>query len=193
MSKTRLSLPIVLVLVEMATAATVYGQGIEEPRVVGDSAVKTLVAPQITAIRDQAVEWAFVLTRTNPLDLGGAYGTEIRAARADGLVRHIVASAWTADGKYSAEYYLHDGLPLFVYETFECFPASAPSDSWHNFKGFAAWERRSYFDGPSIGYAEITGDPHVRNDAHWLLTSAERIVALFESQIPGSYHPARDS
>ena len=150
----------------------------------GDSTLKAVITPQTRAIYDQGGTWAFALMRANPLERAGAYTTELRGTHHEGHFNRLIATAWTAEGKYNAEYYFDAETLLFVYETFEYVAEAAPEAAWRNFKGLASWERRSYFDGPSIGYAETVGAADPRPDAAPFIETATRLRAVLEAHRP---------
>ncbi len=169
-------------LVLAATAGTLRAQDVNFRRVQGDSALKSEIGAQTRVIYDQDGDWLFLLTRQNPLGVDDAYATELQAKRLDGRFGRIVATAWAPDGKYSVEYYFdQDGL-IFVYETFEYFEESAPSGSWRNFKGAAAWERHSYVDGMSVGYGEVVGRAELLSDARSFIAAVNRLRVLLEQR-----------
>lgn len=159
-------------------------------RTFGDPSLRPAVDARLRAIYDGAARpdspRVSLLTGRNLLSQPHARGTEVTGVRVGALVGRIVASVWTKDGKYSVEYYRDEtGLQL-VYETFTYFEETAPSDAWRNFLGLAAWERRSYFDGPRIGYAEARGRqaPAPGSDAALLRGQAEDLASLVSKRLP---------
>ncbi len=170
-----------LVLVALAALSlptVVLGQDAVDRVAVGDSSLKTEVRPLTRAIYEQSAEWIFGLTRSNVLGVDGAGATEVRAARVDDDFNRILATTWTSEGKYSAEYFLADELPIFVYEAFEYFQEAAPKDAWRSFKGLAGWERRSYVDGGVVGYSEMTGVGATTPTGTELVAASGRLLAL---------------
>jgi len=87
------------------------------------------------------------------------------------------------------EFYLEEDALIFTYETFEYFEESAPQEPLRNFKGLAAWERRSYFDGPEIGYAETVGGAEPGTDAASLIEATDRLRVALETRRGGLPRP----
>ena len=157
-------------------ASGLFAQATDAKVVHGDSTLKTVITPQTRAIYEQGGTSHFLMTQKNLLGLKEAYATEVRAIQSDGRVNRVIASAWTKQGRYSAEYYLSDNRLLLMYETFEYFTETAAQPAWRNFKGFAAWERRSYFDDGRIGYAETRGHPAWEVEASSAQARVERVI-----------------
>ena len=130
-------------------------------RTYGDPAIRTAVDIQLKRIYELtsgSVQQLELLTKDNPLELRGAFATEVTASLVDASMARIVGAVFTNKGKYSFEFYRAGGKLLMVYETFAYFPDAAPHDAWHNFMGLAAWESRIYFDSKNeMGFAETQG------------------------------------
>lgn len=156
---------LLLILASFATTNALKAQDAGERHVAGDSTLKHVMAPQVRAIYDRQSQWVFGLTRENIVRIEGATATEFRAAQAEGSFHRIIATVWTTQGKYAAEYYLSDDTPIYVYEAFEYFEEAAPIEAWRNFKGLPGWERRSYLNDNAVGYIESSGRPSFNSDA----------------------------
>jgi hypothetical protein len=159
-------------------------------RTYGDPSLRPAVDARLRTIYDAAARpdspRVSLLTRRNLLSQAHARATEVTGVRVGTLVGRIVANVWTSDGKYSIEYYRGEAGLQLVYETFTYFEETAPRDAWRNFLGLAAWERRSYFDGPRIGYAEARGRqaPAPGADAARLRAQAEDLAGLLAKSVP---------
>ena len=153
-------------------------------RLVGDSTFRSEVVPRTRAIRAQEGEWTFALTTEGAVSLDGAQGVELRGKHVGGCHVWIVAAAWTGLGKYSAEYYFEGDSLLMSYETLEYFSEKEPGESWRNFRDLAAWERRSYFDGQTVRFAESVGvtAPDPGDGAKDLIAAAMRARAILDAR-----------
>ena len=151
----------------------------ESPRqTMGDPEARARVGEEVRAIYDGVDGWVFALTRDDVLGLDGAYGTQLQGGQVDGRLLRLLATAWTEDGTYGAEFYLRGDTLLHVYEAFEYFPERAPSDAWVNFKGLPSWERRTYFEEGEVAYAEVQGNGAVPGaDGASLEARARRVLA----------------
>jgi hypothetical protein len=149
----------------VAILALAFGRetlaGESESRTYGDPAVRTALDAQAKRIYELATGPGLqveLITRDNPLQLEGAFGTEATASIIGGSEARILATVWTRQGKYSIEFYREGDKLLMVYETFSFFVESAPPDAWHNFMGLAAWESHIYFDADGkVSFAETSG------------------------------------
>lgn len=145
---------------------------------VGDPEVRARIGEAVRAIYDGVDGWGFALTRDDVLGLDGAHGTQLQGGRVNGHLQRLLATAWTEDGTYGAEFYLIGDTLLHVYEAFEYFPERAPPDAWVNFKGLPSWERRTYFEDGEVGYAEVKGNGAVPGaDGPSLEARARRVLA----------------
>ena len=177
----------VLVALTMIAAVSPRAYADGEAKRFGDPSLRTAIESRTRAIYDAAngpaAKRVFLLVPDNPLSRAGAHGTEVTGVAAGGDFIRIVASVWTERGKYSIEYYLGEGSLLHVYETFTYFERAAAPGAWRNFMGLPAWERRVYFRGDAIGYAEATGagapDPGSGGPA--LRVQAQRLIKRLQA------------
>lgn len=148
---------------------------------VGDPAYKERIHTTTSAIYEGVERWVFGLQKAHGWDLNMAHGVEIQTGFVGEEAQRIIAKLWTDQGIYAVEFYCQAGALLHTYETFEFFEEEAPKDAWRNFKGVAAWERRTYFDGAQIGYAETKGHhgPQPGTDADRLHERLVRVLAFF--------------
>ncbi|MFI5184661.1 MAG: hypothetical protein ACHQNV_09695 [Vicinamibacteria bacterium] len=183
--RARMALLLVAPLLPMA--------GVAEPavRTFGDPSVRSAVESRTRAIYDAASNQEsrrlFLMTRTNPLSVPDAMGTEATGVIVGPVVARMLASVWTKRGKYSVEYYRAEEGLLMVYETFAYFEEAARRDAWRNFMGLAAWERRTYFDArQAVGYAETQGmeGPAPGADGTRLREQVERLARLLQKPSP---------
>ncbi len=151
----------------------------------GDPAIKEAIAAKTGAIYEKDGDSLFVLTQGDVLGLNSLEGTEINAKFSDGYFTRIVAGAFNEYGKYQVEFYLEKDVLLFSFETFEYYLERSPKSAWKNFKGLAAWERRSYFSSSKIVYAETRGvtAPKAGNGSLSLSNTAYRLLRLFKKQL----------
>lgn len=124
----------------------------------GDSTVVPALERRSQAAYDStAGRWGgFVFTSQNLTGQPGAYGTDVRASYLQSAPVRLVVEQWTPEGKYGAEYYLADGEPYLIFETFERHQEAA-GVAWRNFKGFGGWEQRVYLVGREIRYVTTQG------------------------------------
>lgn len=162
----------------LAVGLPLAAQDLGTPRTYGDPVVKAEVEPVTRAIYDSAKDWTFLLRRDNGV------ATEAQGGFVDGKLSRIMASDWTDAGKYQVEFYLRDGALLFAYETFEWFEGREPKAPARNFRGLAAWERRSWFRHDRIAYAEAAGTdaPMPGQDGERLTARATELKRLIEER-----------
>jgi len=186
---------IVLMLGLLAGTASIaeappVSQPDEEARTFGDASARRVVDDRTRAIYDRlnaaGTKRVSIVSRTNPLALPGAAGTELTGAFIEGTTGRILATVWTKRGKYDVEFHqAQDGL-LLVYETFAYFDEAAPRGAWHNFLGLPAWERRSYFTpAHRVSYAETrgTGAPAPGADGARLINQAQLLSGMLQRRL----------
>jgi hypothetical protein len=168
----------------------VTGPDVGELQVFGDTSVKREITLQTQDIHGRSTDWVNVFTGRNLTDIAGAWATELRGARMGEEFGRVIVTAWNDYGRYTAEYYVRDSALLHVYETFEYFEGAAPGLVWRNFKGIPAWERRTYFTGSEVTYAEARGGwgPQPGEDGEVLRAAARRLTRILE----GGLEPAPD-
>lgn len=157
----------------------------EEGKVVyGDASVKASVAPLTRVIYSMEGDWVFMLSRDSPLAFKEGFAIDLQGKVVGNQIRQLVTSEWRPAGRYSAEYYFDENNLIYVDETFEYYEEASPEDAWRNFKGLAAWERRSYFENGKIGFAEVVGAGDVApgSNALHLLEAAHRLRMVLEKR-----------
>lgn len=172
------------IAVLILTAGVLMAQEREGRKVYGDASVKVRLAPLTRVIYSMEGDWVFLLSSDSPLASRAAFATELQGKFVGNQMRNFIATEWRPAGKYSAEYYFDENNLIYVYETFEYYEEVSPEDAWRNFKGHAAWERRSYFVNGKIGYAEAVGAGDVApgSDALPLLEAAHRLRMVLEKR-----------
>jgi len=160
------------------------GQTGPPDKTVGDSAAESAVLAQTRESYGKNTAQVFLMTSNNVLGLDSPLGTELQGQLVGSDLVRVVATAFTKQGKYAAEYYMRNGNLLFVYETFEYFQERAPAGAWHNFKHIAAWERRSYFRNGSVAYGASRGKGAPEPGAHAkdLQVHAHHLAQLLANQ-----------
>ena len=144
----------------------------------GDPTLKEMIKPKTQAIYDQGGTWTFRLTNQNPLAIKSSFATELSGTNSEGVFTRIIATSWSSEHRYSAEFYTAGGKLIFVYEALEYLEESAPPDAWRNFKGLAGWERRSFFDDDTIGYCETKGNVDLPRDAASQIQVYESVLGI---------------
>jgi hypothetical protein len=162
----------------------------EAVRTSGDAASRASVEARTRPIYEAATQHGahhvFALVRDSSVGPDGSLGTEATGVVLDRAIGRIVASSWTATGKYSVEYYRARDSLLMAYETFVYFDETAPKDHWRNFMGLTAWERRTYFDDHQVlVFAESRGAaaPAPGTDAARLRGQADRLASLLLARV----------
>lgn len=150
----------------------------------GDASVKASIAPLTRVIYSMEGDWVFMLSCDSSLASRGTFATELQGKFVGNHIRQSIATEWRQAGKYSAEYFFDENNLIYVYETFEYYEEASPVDAWRNFKGLAAWERRSYFQNGRIEYAEVlgAGDVAPGSNALPLLEAAHRLRMVLEKR-----------
>lgn len=156
----------------------------DQRRTFGDPKQKERIRKKTSAIYEKGGDWLFILTRQDLLRLNTLEGMELRAIYSDGYFTRVIAMALAEKGKYNVEFYLEKDALLFAYETFEYYLERAPPRAWRNFKGLAAWERRSYFLNSRIVYAETRGRnaPKAGTGSKALINTANRLIAILKKK-----------
>jgi hypothetical protein len=172
--------PLLIALVLLGTQALAQ----DAVKTFGKSEAKRAVDDVVKPIYEKAGPWTHTLEKRNDAELSGADGSEINGSLIEGRFARLYVGAWTKSGKYAAEYYLQRGQVAFVYETFEYFESAAPRGEWRNFKGLAAWERRTYVDNGVVVYAESKGltAPDLLTTPDELQRKATSYVARLEAK-----------
>lgn len=172
------------------TAATQAVAAQDAVRTSGDASRRDAVEARTRAIYEAATQpgahQVFAFVRDRSIGPDGSLGTEATGVVLDRTIGRIVASSWTAAGKYSAEYYRARDSLLMVYETFVYFDETAPKDHWRNFMGLTAWERRTYFDDhQAVVFAVSRGAnaPAPGADAVRLRDQSDRLASLLLARV----------
>ena len=182
MNSTRLSLAIICLCFVWGYSARDIAAQDKGAQTFGDSALKKEIAPLSRTIYDQGGERIFMFVRENVLSIQGTQSTELQATMHEGHITRIIVTAYMTDGKYNIEYYIHQDELIHVFETFEYVEEASPKDAWRNFKGYAAWERRSYFKDGTIGYAEAQGDSTPGKGGDAMIGAAKRLEQVLLDQ-----------
>ncbi len=177
--------------VALVAGAQLLALDLGKPRTSGKQAVKAEVEAVTRAIYDGAKDWVFSLKRTERPDGRGIFASDVQGGFVEGKLARILATDWTSNGKYQVEFYLSGDALVFAYETFEWYEGREPRAAARNFRGLAAWERRSYFKKGKIAYAEATGTggPPPGEGGEQLAARAAELVKLLEARRAQSPSP----
>jgi len=172
----------IMLFVLSVLGATVLAQKNEQRKSFGDANQKEKIQVKTSAIFKLGGDWLFALTRRDLLGLNTLEGTELEGAYSEGHFIRIIGMALAEKGKYTVEYYFEKDALLLAYETFEYYSEAAPVGAWRNSKRLAAWERRSYFHGVRIGFAETRGKnaPNAGTGARTLINTSNRLLGALK-------------
>lgn len=168
-------------------------------RTVGDASVRSDVDARTKAIyadlSSAGTRWAALLAVDEPLivvpgmepakesaKLAPSF-TDATGAFIDKGRTRIVANVSSAHGKYGVEYYIDDGVLVFVYDSFEFLPERAPASAWTNFRGLQGWERRIYFRDGAVAFQELTGTGAPAADGAALRSEVAAVALRLHSRL----------
>ncbi|WP_260483549.1 hypothetical protein [Sphingomicrobium flavum] len=152
-----------LIIAMIGAPVSAAAQSTEPVITYGDAGWRAQIDPMTRTLRDQIAEAPrstrqFLFTEANILDMEGALWAEIDAQLPMAGTGRIVVEAPLPGSKIGAEYYFDGGELLFVYEAHYFTDQAAPTPISRNFKGFAAWERLTYFHDGKIVFAVSGGN-----------------------------------